>query len=123
MVTLTAEATGATTCLWDYGDGNTSATVGSHSYSYEEAGSGSYTVTGTVTSKDTDCVTKTRRSHCCILEEIIAGVGAEGKTWVMTQAESSFIGKMGGGGVTNDVAIYPNMSPDSRWCIDNFRTG
>jgi hypothetical protein len=44
------------------------------------------------------------------LEEIIAGVGTEGKTWVLTQAESSFTGKMGGGGVTNDVAIYPDMS-------------
>ena len=44
------------------------------------------------------------------IEELIAGVGVEGKTWVLTQAESSFVGKMGGGGVTNDVAIYPEMS-------------
>ena len=110
-VTLTAEATGATSWLWDYGDGNTSATVGSHSYSYEDAGSGTYTVTCTVTSKDNLTAMKTASvSIAASLEEIIAGVGSEGKTWVLTQAESSFIGKMGGGGVTNDVAIYPNMS-------------
>jgi hypothetical protein len=34
---------------------------------------------------------------------------------VLTQAESSFTGKMGAGGVTNDVALYPEMSliPDN----------
>lgn len=29
---------------------------------------------------------------------------------MLTQEGSSFIGKMGGGGVTNDVAINPEMS-------------
>lgn len=110
-VTLTAEATGATSWLWDYGDGNTSTTTGSHSYSYEDAGSGSYTVTCTVTSKDNLTAMKTASvSIAASLEEIIAGVGSAGKTWVLTQAESSFSGKMGGGGVTNDVALYPDMS-------------
>ena len=110
-VTLTAEATGATTWMWDYGDGNTSTTTGSHSYSYEDAGSGSYTVTCTVTSKDNLTAVKTASlSIAASLEEIIAGLGSAGKTWVLTQAESSFSGKMGGGGVTNDVALYPDMS-------------
>lgn len=115
-VTLTAEATGATSWLWDYGDGNTSTTTGSHSYSYEDAGSGAYTVTCTVTSKDNLTAMKTASvSIAASLEEIIAGVGSEGKTWVLTQSESSFSGKMGGGGVTNDVAIYLAMSliPDN----------
>lgn len=110
VVTITAEATDAASYLWDYGDGNTSTTVGSHEYSYEAAGSGSYTITCTVTSSDDLSVTKTQNvSIAASLEEIIAGVGAEGKTWVLTQSESSFTGKMGGGGVTNDVAIYPQM--------------
>lgn len=49
------------------------------------------------------------------IERLIAGSGPEGKTWVLTQIEASFQGKMGGGGVTNDVAIYPEMSliPDN----------
>lgn len=111
VVTITAEATDAETYLWDYGDGNTSTTAGSHEYSYEDAGSGSYTITCTVTSKDDLSVTKTQSlTIAASIEEIIAGIGDGGKTWVLTQAESSFTGKMGGGGVTNDVAIYPDMS-------------
>ena len=110
-VTITAEATGAQTYLWDYGDGNTSTTAGSHSYSYEDAGSGTYTITCTVTSKDNLTATKTLGvTIAASLEEIIAGVGSAGKTWVLTQVESNYVGKMGGGGVTNDVALYPAMS-------------
>jgi PKD repeat protein len=110
-VTFTVEATGAETYLWDYGDGNTSATVGSHTYSYEDAGSGDYTITCTVTSKDALTATKTQDvTIAASIEELIAGVGDDGKTWVLTQAESSFTGKMGAGGVTNDVAIYPAFS-------------
>ena len=110
-VTITAEATGADTYLWDYGDGNTSATVGSHEYSYETSGSGTYTITCTVTSKDDLTAAKTVDiTIAASIEEIIAGVGDGGKTWVLTQVESNFTGKMGGGGVTNDVAIYPDMS-------------
>lgn len=109
--TITAEATDAESWLWDYGDGNTSTTAGSHEYSYEDAGSGTYTITCTVTSKDDLTAEKTQSaSVAASLEEIIAGVGAEGKTWVLTQNESSFTGKMGAGGVTNDVALYPEMS-------------
>jgi PKD repeat protein len=114
--TITAEATDAETWLWDYGDGNTSTTAGSHEYSYEDSGSGTYTITCTVTSKDDLTATKTQSaSIAASLEEIIAGVGDEGKTWVLTQVESSFTGKMGGGGVTNDLAIYPQMGlvPDN----------
>jgi PKD repeat protein len=110
-VTITAEATGAETYLWDYGDGNTSTTAGSHEYSYEVAGSGTYTITGTVTSKDDLTAVKTESvTIAASIEEIIAGVGDDGKTWVLTQVESNYVGKMGGGGVTNDVALYPEMS-------------
>lgn len=110
-VTLTAESTDAETWLWDYGEGNTSTTAGSHSYSYEDAGSGSFTITCTVTSKDDLTAVKTQSvTIAASIEEIIAGVGTEGKTWVATQTESSYAGKMGGGGITNDVAIYPQFS-------------
>ena len=111
VVTITAEATGAETYLWDYGDGNTSTTAGSHEYSYEVAGSGTYTITGTVTSKDDLTAVKTESvTISASIEETIAGVGDAGKTWVLTQVESNYVGKMGGGGVTNDVALYPEMS-------------
>ena len=110
-VTITVEATGAETYAWDYGDNNTSTTVGSHTYSYEDAGSGDYTISCTVTSKDALTATKTADvTIAASIDELIAGVGEDGKTWILTQAESSFTGKMGGGGVTNDVAIYPTMS-------------
>ena len=110
-VTITAEATGAQSYLWDYGDGNTSTTTGSHAYSYEAAGSGPYTISCTVTSKDNLTASKTQGiTIAASIEEIIAGVGTAGKTWVLTQVESNYVGKMGGGGVTNDVALYPAMS-------------
>ena len=109
-VTITAEATDAETWLWEYGDGNTATTMGSHSYSYENAGSGSYTITCTVTSKDDLTATKTASvTIAASIEEIMAGVGDEGKTWVLTQSESTYTGKVGGGGVTNDLAIYPQF--------------
>jgi hypothetical protein len=86
-------------------------TAGSHAYSYEEAGSGTYTITCTVTSKDDLFATKSQTVVIAAsIEEIIAGVGDDGKTWVLTQVESSFSGKIGGGGVTDDVALYPDMS-------------
>ncbi len=110
-VTITVEATGADTYLWDYGDGNTATTAGSHDYSYEVAGSGSYTISCTVTSKDNLPATKTQSvTIAASIEEIIAGIGDGGKTWVLTQVESNYVGKMGGGGVTNDMALYPAMS-------------
>ena len=110
-VTITVEATGADTYAWDYGDGNTSTTMGSHTYSYEDAGSGDYTISCTVTSKDALTATKTADvTIAASIDELIAGVGEDGKTWILTQAESSFTGKMGAGGVTNDVALYPEMS-------------
>jgi len=110
-VTITAESTDAETWLWDYGNGITSTTAGSHQYSYEDDGSGTYTITCTVTSKDDLTAVKTQNvTIATSIEEIIAGVGDEGKTWVLTRTETLFTGKMGGGGVTNDVAIYPNMS-------------
>ena len=111
VATITAEATDAVTWAWDYGDGKTSATMGSHTYDYEEAGSGNYTITCTVTSEDDLTATKTASANIAAsLEEIIAGVGDEGKTWVLTQTESSFSGKMGGGGVSDDVDLYRDMS-------------
>ena len=49
------------------------------------------------------------------MKATVVETGTEGKTWVLTQVESSFTGKMGGGGVTNDLAIYPQMGlvPDN----------
>jgi PKD repeat protein len=110
-VTITAEATDAETWAWDYGDGTTSTTAGSHTYSYEDAGSGDYVISCTVTSKDDLTAVKTVNvTIAASLEEIIAGVGDDGKTWILTQVESSFSGKIGAGGVTNDMALYPDMS-------------
>lgn len=110
-VSITVEATNAASFAWDYDDGTTGTSTANHTHSYEDAGSGTYTISCTVTSEDDLTVTKTQSvTIAASIEEIIAGVGDDGKTWVLTQAESSFTGKMGGGGVTNDVAIYPAMS-------------
>ncbi len=108
-VTITAEATDAVSYLWDYGDGNTSTTSGSHTYTY--AASGDYTIKATVTSADNLTASETVDvTIAASTEEMIAGTGTGGKTWVLTQAETSFSGGVGVGLLTNDVAIIPEWS-------------
>lgn len=106
-VTINAEVTDVESYLWDYGDGNTSTTSGSHIYTYDA--SGDYTITVTVTSADNLTASETVDvTIAASTEEMIAGSG--GKTWILTQAESSYTGKNGVGLVTNDVALVPEWS-------------
>ncbi len=108
-VTLTVEATDAVSYLWDYGDGKTSTTSGSHTYTYVE--SGDYTITVTVTSADDLTASETVDvTITASLEEMIAGVGDAGRAWVLTQAETSFSGGVGVGLLTDDVALVAEWS-------------
>jgi len=107
-VDITLQSTDATTFAWDYGDSNTSASNASHSHTY--AASGDYTITVTATGDGGTATDSEDVTIVASLEEIIAGSDNNGKVWVLTQTEASFVGKMGGGPVQDDGAIAPDMS-------------
>lgn len=121
-VNITVQATDAATYSWDYGDGETSTTSGNHSYTY--AASGSYTIAVTVDNGEglTASASETK-SIVASIEEIIAGAGDGGKTWVLTQNEASFAGKIGGGPVDNSMAIAPDMSLIPSGVMEMFGLG
>lgn len=108
-VNLTLESTDASTFVWDYGDGNTSNEPVSHSYTYNA--SGEYTISVTATgdggvASDSETVTIVSSP-----EEIIAGADNNGKTWVLTQSEGSYPGKIGVTPVGDEAAPDPIAIP------------
>jgi PKD repeat protein len=114
VVAITVESTDASTWVWNYGDGTSSTAPGSHSYTYKQ--SGTYTITGTVTSGDGNTAIKTVNvTIAASMEEILSGgpSATNGKTWIMNV--NAVAGKDGGGIVANDVPIHPQFSlvPDN----------
>ncbi len=107
-VNLTVQSTDATSFTWDYGDDQTSTQASNHSYTYEA--SGDYTISVTATGEGGMASATENVTIAASLEEIIAGPDNSGKTWVLTQAEASFTGKVGGGMVVNEVSLIPEMS-------------
>lgn len=85
VVTITANATDATSWDWNYGDGNTATTVGSHTYTYAQ--SGDYTITCTVTGDGGEATSSVDVTIESSLEELISGGpdAANGKTWVVSK--------------------------------------
>lgn len=82
-VNLTVQATDATSFAWNYGDGETSSQAGNHSYTYAE--SGDYTVSVTVTNESGTASANESVTINPSLQEMLAGVDAEGKTWVIAK--------------------------------------
>lgn len=110
-VIIAVNATDATSLEWSYGDGNTentSGTITTHDYTYDV--SGPYTITVKAVGDGGEAQTTANVTIAASIEEIIAGGDDNGKTWVLTQAETSYTGKMGVGTVTNDMALIPEMS-------------
>uniref|UniRef100_UPI0032168CAE PKD domain-containing protein n=1 Tax=uncultured Draconibacterium sp. TaxID=1573823 RepID=UPI0032168CAE len=83
-VNLTVQATDATSYSWTYGDGETSSQAGNHSYTYPE--SGDYTISVTVTNESGTASATADVTINASLQEMLAGVDAGGKTWVMATA-------------------------------------
>ena len=108
-VNLTLESTNASTFEWDYGDGNTSNEPVSHSYTYNA--SGEYIITVTARGDGGDATDSETVTIVSSLEEIIAGADNNGKTWVLTQAEGSYPGKIGVTPVGDNVAPDPIAIP------------
>lgn len=103
-VNITVDAAGAASYSWDYGDGNKSTAAGNHSYTYEA--SGTYTVSVSVDNGE-GLIASASKSVTIVasVEEILAGSGDDGKTWVLTQKEGSYAGKIGPGIVDNSVPV------------------
>ncbi|MEN8226712.1 MAG: PKD domain-containing protein [Bacteroidota bacterium] len=107
-VNIAAEATGATSWYWEYGDGTVSDSVGSHSHMYETGGD--FTITCTVTG-DGGETTKTEAVTIATIEELLTGGAgaANGKTWVLSRTPG---GSDGVGNVKIDLApdVFPAVS-------------
>lgn len=86
-VILTVEATDATSYSWNYGDGETTTTMGSHSHLY--TASGDYSVTVTVTNESGTANATANVTINPSLQEMLAGVDAAGKSWVMSRTASA----------------------------------
>ena len=85
-VNLTVQATDATSFAWSYGDGNSSTAADNHSYTY--AASGDYTITVTVTNESGTASATANVTINPSIQEMIAGVNAAGKSWVMSKTMS-----------------------------------
>lgn len=118
-VHLAVRSIEAATVTWDYGDGNTYTETATDPGTYEKAhiytytASGDYTISVTATGEDGEAITRSQQvTIVASIEEIIAGPDDNGKTWVLTQNEGSFSGKVGPGPVASDLPINPGLIPN-----------
>jgi PKD repeat protein len=81
-VILTIQQTDAASYSWNYGDGVTSTTAGGHTYTYGE--SGDYSISLTVTNESGSASASANVTINPSIQEMLAGVDAAGKTWVMS---------------------------------------
>jgi PKD repeat protein len=73
---------------WDYGDGNTSDSVGGHYYTYEKGGD--YTITCTVKNGAGVEATDTWDVNIATIEELLTG--GSSKTWVLSRTAGNIDG-------------------------------
>lgn len=86
-VLLTVEATDVVTYAWDYGNGETSMEAGTHTYTYPA--SGDYTITVTVSNESGSAFATAGITINPSIQEMLAGVDAAGKTWVLSKTPSA----------------------------------
>jgi PKD repeat protein len=86
-VNLTVQATDATSFAWNYGDGKSSSAGENHSYTY--AASGNYTISVTVTNESGTATATASVTINPSIQEMLAGVNAAGKSWVMSKSISA----------------------------------
>jgi PKD repeat protein len=120
-VDITLESTDATSFAWSYGDGSTSTESVSHSHTY--AASGEYTISVVATGKGGEATSSAEVVIVASIEEIIAGTGETGKTWVLTQAEGSYSGKIGVGPVDNTLPFLPGQDLIPSGIMEMFGLG
>jgi PKD repeat protein len=89
---ITVEATNATTYAWDYGDGKTSTELTGHTHTYAQ--SGDYTIKVTVTNASGSVTKSVSVSVAASTKELLAGVLAAGKTWILDDGASTNLQKI-----------------------------
>ena len=89
---ITVEATNAASYVWDYGDGTTSTESTNHSHTYAQ--SGDYTIKVTVTNESGTATKSLPVSVAASIKEMIAGVAATGKTWVLDDGAATSLQKI-----------------------------
>lgn len=89
---ITVEATNAATYAWDYGDGKTSTEAVSHTHTYAQ--SGDYTIKVTVTNESGSVSKTVAVSVAASTKELLAGVLAAGKTWILDEGAATNLQKI-----------------------------
>ena len=105
-VNIAAESPEATAWQWNYGDGTTSDSVGSHTHTY--ATEGDFTIECTVTGEG-GTTTKTEDvTIVATIEDLLSGgtAAANGKTWVLSRTPG---GNDGVGHIKTE--LVPNIFP------------
>lgn len=86
-VMLTVQATDADSYAWNYGDGESATASGNHTHTY--AASGDYTISVTVTNKTGTASASADITINPSIQEMLAGVDADGKGWVVSTTASA----------------------------------
>ncbi|NPA37655.1 MAG: hypothetical protein GXO47_12495 [Chlorobi bacterium] len=84
---IAAEATNATSWHWDYGDGTSSDSIGSHSHVYTDGGD--YTITCTVQGEGGEA-TADWDVNIATIEEMLTG--GSSKTWILSKTAGNLDG-------------------------------
>ncbi len=137
-VMLTVQATDAESYMWNYGDGESATVSGNHSYTYDA--SGDYTITVTVTNQTGTASASADITINPSIQEMLAGVDAAGKEWVLSTtasaddgvgplAETELIVNLPVALVGGDLLGYVNLpeeydnvftfKPDGSYTVDN----
>lgn len=103
-VEIAAESPDATSWSWNYGDGTTSDSTGSHSYTYETGGE--FTIQCTVTGEGGNTSESEAVTIATIQELLSGGSGSGGKTWVLSRTPG---GVDGVGHIKTE--LVPNIFP------------
>jgi len=111
-VNIAAESPDATSWSWNYGDGTTSDSTGSHSYTYETGGE--FTIQCTVTGEGGNTNKSEAVTIATIQELLSGGAGAaNGKTWVLSRTPG---GVDGVGHIKTE--LIPNIFPAIQDLLD-----
>jgi PKD repeat protein len=84
---LSIQATDAESYAWNYGDGESATASGNHSHTY--AASGDYTISVTVTNETGSASATADITINPSIQEMLAGVDAAGKSWVLSRTASA----------------------------------
>ncbi len=110
-VMITVQATDAETYAWNYGDGENATVSGNHTHKY--AASGDYTISVTVTNKTGTASATANVTINPSIQEMLAGVDAAGKTWVVSKTPAANDGAGPLKKTAFDITLPFNLVPNA----------